>query len=49
MVVDLLGRVFEGSASALVVHVLDQAKPSLEEMREIRKAVDDYLQQQGEE
>ncbi len=46
---DLLGRVFEGSASALVVRLLDQAKPSSEEMREIRKTVDDYLQQQGED
>ena len=46
---DLLGRVFEGSASALVVRLLDQTKPSLEEMREIRKTVDGYIQQQGED
>jgi predicted transcriptional regulator len=45
---DLLGRVFEGSASALLVRLLDQAKPSLEEMQEIRKTVDDYFERQGE-
>jgi BlaI family penicillinase repressor len=43
----LLGRVFEGSASALVAHLLDQAKPSAREMEEIRRTVEAYHKQQG--
>jgi predicted transcriptional regulator len=42
----LLGRVFEGSASALVAHLLDQAKPSAREMEEIRRTVEAYHKQQ---
>ncbi len=48
MVHDLLGRAFEGSASALVARLLDQSSPSPEELQEIRKAIDEYHQQQGE-
>ena len=48
MVDDLLGRVFEGSASGLVVHLLDQAKPSPDEMEKIQATIDEYLKQQGE-
>ena len=46
---DMLGRVFEGSSSALVVRLLDQAKPSPQEMQQIRKTVEDYFKQQGED
>lgn len=49
IVENLLGRVFEGSASALVAHALDQAKPSPEELEEIRRAVQQYHKQQGED
>jgi predicted transcriptional regulator len=42
MVRSLLGRAFEGSASLLVSQVLDQTKPSPEELAKIRKAIEDY-------
>ncbi len=45
----LLGRVFEGSASALVAHLLDQAKPSPKEMEEIRRTVEQYHKEHGED
>ncbi len=49
IVENLLGRVFEGSASALVAHLLDQAKPSREEMEAIRRTVEQFHKQQGED
>jgi len=42
MVQDLLGRAFEGSASALVTQVLAQSKPSDEELEAIQQAIDQY-------
>ncbi|MBL7043991.1 MAG: BlaI/MecI/CopY family transcriptional regulator [Pirellulaceae bacterium] len=42
MVQDLLGRAFEGSASALVTQVLTQSKPSDEELEAIQQAIDQY-------
>jgi predicted transcriptional regulator len=42
MVSNLLGRAFEGSASSLVSQVLDQSKPSPEELELIRKAIEEY-------
>lgn len=42
MVNDLLGRAFEGSASALVAHLLDESKPSAAELEEIRRLIDAY-------
>ncbi len=45
MVGDLLGRVFEGSTSALVSRLLDQSSPSEEELAEIRRVIDQYQQQ----
>ena len=39
---DILGRVFDGSANALISHVLDQSRPSEEELQEIRRAIDAY-------
>ena len=47
MVGDLLGRAFEGSTSQLVVHLLDQTKPSTEELAEIRRAIENYQQQRS--
>lgn len=46
LVEDLLGRVFEGSATALVAQVLDQSSPTAAELDEIRRTIDQY--QQGE-
>jgi predicted transcriptional regulator len=39
---DLLNRVYEGSASALVAHLLQQAEPTGEELDEIRQAIADF-------
>ncbi|HTN77472.1 MAG TPA: BlaI/MecI/CopY family transcriptional regulator [Pirellulaceae bacterium] len=46
MVNDLLGRAFAGSASALVAQLLDQATPSKSELDAIRKAINEYQNQQ---
>jgi BlaI family transcriptional regulator, penicillinase repressor len=46
MVADLLGRAFEGSASQLVAHLLDQTRPDSGELDEIRKAIQQYKQAQ---
>ena len=47
MVGDLLGRAFEGSTSQLVAHLLDQSKPTADELDEIRRAIEQYQQQKG--
>jgi predicted transcriptional regulator len=47
MVGDLLGRAFEGSTSQLVAHLLDQTKPSVAELEEIRGAIEKYQQQRS--
>ena len=48
MVADLAGRAFDGSASAMVTHLLQQTKPSAEELEEIRKTVAAYRRQLGD-
>jgi predicted transcriptional regulator len=47
MVNNLLGKAFEGSTSQLVAHLLDQTKPSAEELAEIRRTIEKYQQQRG--
>jgi BlaI family penicillinase repressor len=47
LVHDLVSRAFEGSASDLVAHLLDQASPSSAEVEEIRRLIAQYEQQQG--
>jgi len=42
MVSHLLGRAFDGSASSLVSQLLDQSKPTSDELAEIRRAIDEY-------
>ncbi len=42
MVSSLLGRAFEGSAASLVSQLLDQSKPTLEELGTIRKVIEEY-------
>jgi predicted transcriptional regulator len=42
MVGDLLGRAFEGQASQLVAHLLDQSQPTADELNEIRRAIEQY-------
>jgi BlaI family penicillinase repressor len=44
---DLLSRVFDGSASVLVVHLLEQAKPDGEELDEIRKTISEFARKKG--
>jgi BlaI family transcriptional regulator, penicillinase repressor len=44
MVGDLLSRAFEGSTSQLVLHLLDQTRPTSEELAEIQKAIEKYQQ-----
>jgi len=47
MVQDLLGRVFEGSASDLVAHVLDESHPSTDELEAIRETIEAYQERGG--
>jgi predicted transcriptional regulator len=47
MVGDLLGRAFEGQASQLVAHLLDQSKPTSAELNEIRQAIEEYQRGRG--
>lgn len=49
MVSDLLGRVFEGSASTLVLHLLEQTGADPQEIDEIRKAIAEFEQKKGGE
>lgn len=41
----LLDRVFDGSATALVARLLEQSKPSADELDEIRRLIDQYKRQ----
>jgi predicted transcriptional regulator len=43
---DVLGRVFSGSASSLVAHVLDQSRPSQQELAEIRRTIEEYVKKE---
>ena len=49
MVADLLDRAFQGSSSALVSHLLDQASPDDEELSEIRSAIEEHERQREED
>lgn len=42
MVHSLLSRAFEGSAASLVSQLLDQSKPTTEELKMIRRAIEEY-------
>jgi predicted transcriptional regulator len=46
MVADLLGRAFEGSASLMVSHLLEEAHPTPDELALIRRAIAQYEQEQ---
>ena len=41
---DLLNRAFDGSASALVAHLLEQTEPDSEELDEIHKTISEFAQ-----
>ena len=47
LVGNLVGRAFEGSASELVAHLLDQTRPSPEELDEIHRTIKQYQEQKG--
>ena len=47
MLADLLGRAFDGSASVMVAHLLEQTDPTGDELREIRKAIATYTKNRG--
>ncbi len=49
MVGDLLSRAFQGSTSALVTHLLEQADPSEEELEVIRQVIANYGHEQGDD
>ena len=44
MIADLLGRAFEGSASLMVTHLLEEAHPTADELAEMRRAIAEYEQ-----
>jgi len=46
---ETLKRVYSGSASLLVAHLLDQSKPSGDELEQIRSLLDDYENRQAVE
>ena len=46
MVGDLWQRAFDGSAESLVAHLLDQADPSPDELRKIRRTIEEHLKQE---
>ena len=48
MVGDLLGRAFDGSAAAMVTHLLEEAKLSEDELDEIGEAIDAHRRERGE-
>jgi BlaI family penicillinase repressor len=47
MVRDLLSRAFDGSANALVTHLLEQAKPDGKELDEIRETIAEFARKKG--
>ena len=47
MLNDVLNRVFGGSASLVVTHLLDQAKPDSEELNEIHKTITEFARKKG--
>lgn len=49
MIGDLWQRAYEGSASSLVVHLLEQADPTEDELEKIHDAIDAYRKQQGDD
>lgn len=48
MVADLASRAFDGSAGAMVAHLLEQVDLSEDELDEIRQAIDAYRRKRGE-
>lgn len=49
IVQDVLGRAFAGSATSLITHILDQSKPSPEELDEIRRTIEQWQKEEGKD
>ena len=49
VVKDLLGRAFQGSTTSLITQVLEQSKPSAEELKEIRQAIESWRNGEADE
>ena len=47
MLSDLLNRAFDGSANALVAHLLQQTEPNSEELDEIHKTITRFTRRKG--
>ena len=47
MVKDLLGRAFEGSASSLITHVLNQSSPTSDELETIQRLIAQHLKERS--
>ena len=47
MLSDLLNRAFDGSANALVAHLLQQAEPNSKELDEIHKTITKFSRKKG--
>ena len=47
MLSDLLNRAFDGSANALVAHLLEEAGPDSEELDEIHKTITRFARKKG--
>ena len=47
LVRELLNRAFDGSASALVTHLLEQTKPDSDELDDIRKTIAKFHRKKG--
>ncbi len=48
MLGETLERVYNGSASLLVAHLLDQSHPSVDELDQIRTLLDDFQDRRGD-
>ena len=49
VVQDLLGRAFQGSTTSLITQVLEQSKPTAEELEEIRRTIEDWQHEDAAE
>lgn len=47
LIQDVYRRVFAGSASSLVAHMLDETQPTTEELKAIREAIDAYQKRES--
>ena len=46
---DLLGRAFQGSTSSLITQILEQSRPSAEELQEIQRTIEKWQDEETTE